>query len=67
MRDLKAAAAVMEAAVGTVAAAAEDGEQRQPSKNLVTVCCDAVRALLGAYLSGSAAQPDIWTSGMCSL
>lgn len=54
MRDLTAAAAVMEAAVGTVAAAAEDGEQRQPSKDLVTVCCNAVRALLGACLSGLA-------------
>ena len=67
MQELKAAAAVMEAAVGTVAAAAEDGEQRQPLKNLVTVCCDAARAMLGAYLSGSAAEMSVWTSGMCSL
>ena len=55
-RDLKAAAAVLEAAVGTVAKAAEDKEPRPPSKHLVAVCCDAVCALLRACVSGSAVQ-----------
>ena len=51
MRNVKAAAAVLEAALGTVATAAENKGLRQPSKRLVTVCCDMVRALSGACLS----------------
>jgi hypothetical protein len=51
-RDAKAAAAVLEAALETVATAAENKGLRQPSKRLVTVCCDTVRALSGAWVSG---------------
>ena len=50
VRDLKAAATVLEAAIATVAAAAERRARRQPSNHLVAVCCTAVRALLGALV-----------------
>ena len=48
--DLAAAAAALEAAVTTVAAVAEQPARRQPTQKLVTVCFDAVFAVLGAFL-----------------
>ena len=48
MYDLQGAAVVLEAAVTTVAAAAERRPPRQPSDRLLTVCCKAVGALMGA-------------------
>ena len=48
MRDLRAAAAVLETAVETVVDAADDEALRPPSKRLVIVCCSALRSLSGA-------------------
>ncbi len=56
LENLETAAAVLEAAVETVAKAAEEKEPRPPSKHLVTVCCDALCALSGACVNGSAFQ-----------
>jgi hypothetical protein len=50
MRDLKAAAAVLEAAVTTVAAAADRRAPQQPSDRLLTTCWTAVYALTGVWL-----------------
>jgi hypothetical protein len=48
MRDLKASAHVLEAAVSSVAAAATQSAKQQPSEQLVGACFDAVCDLLGA-------------------
>ena len=48
MNDLKSAAAVLAAAVATVAAAAEQTAGRRLSHDLVSACSTSVDALLGA-------------------
>ena len=48
LADLKAAGAVLETAVTTVAAAAEQTAVRQLSHSFALACCNAVDGLLGA-------------------
>jgi hypothetical protein len=51
MEELRAAAAILEAAVETAVEAAERAKGQQPSEHLVTSCYFAIYALLSAFLS----------------